>query len=103
MALSVDGFDWDVGNRDKCQAHGVSIAEIESMFLSPLSVFPDPLHSWEEQRFKAIGRNTDGRYIFLVYTLRQREERIYIRPIGARYMHRKEIEHYEKEASRSSQ
>jgi uncharacterized DUF497 family protein len=28
----ISGFDWDSGNRDKCQKHGVSIAEIEALF-----------------------------------------------------------------------
>jgi uncharacterized DUF497 family protein len=31
--MKFDGFDWDSGNRAKCQKHGVSIAEIESLFL----------------------------------------------------------------------
>lgn len=29
MGIAADGFDWDAGNRDKCQKHGVSIPEIE--------------------------------------------------------------------------
>ena len=28
--MQFDGFDWDDGNRGKCQMHGVSIKEIES-------------------------------------------------------------------------
>jgi hypothetical protein len=32
MTLQVSGFDWDDGNRAKCQKHGVSIAEIEALF-----------------------------------------------------------------------
>ena len=28
----VSGFDWDEGNKSKCQKHGVSIAEIEALF-----------------------------------------------------------------------
>lgn len=32
MNLTVAGFDWDDGNREKCVAHGVSIAEIEGVF-----------------------------------------------------------------------
>ena len=30
--MEFDGFDWDDGNRDKCQKHGVSIGEIERLF-----------------------------------------------------------------------
>jgi predicted DNA binding CopG/RHH family protein len=35
MAVPVAGFEWDDGNRRKCQVHGVSIAEIEAMFQRP--------------------------------------------------------------------
>jgi uncharacterized DUF497 family protein len=81
----------------KCRNHGVSLAEIEEMFTRRLAVKPDVVHSRTEQRFCAVGRGKAGRRIFLVFTLRTREGRTYIRPISARYMHGKEIEHYEKE------
>jgi hypothetical protein len=29
---AIRGFDWDDGNRDKCQKHGMSIGEIEAVF-----------------------------------------------------------------------
>ena len=41
--------------------------------------------------------DAEGRYIFVAFTLRQRGERILLRPISARYMHKKEIRHYEKQ------
>jgi uncharacterized protein len=69
------------------------------MFSRPVAVFPDPSHSRGEERFKAIGRSDAGRHIFVVFTLRTRDGNPFIRPIGARYMHRKEIDHYEKEAA----
>ena len=53
MPLAIGGFDWDRGNRNKCQKHGVSIAVIESLFHNPIAVFPDPEHSANEERFKA--------------------------------------------------
>jgi uncharacterized protein len=92
-----DGFDWDASNREKCRKHGVSIAEIERLFARPLAVRPDPAHSAAEQRFIVVGQGRRGRTIFLVFTLRRREERIYLRPISARYMHGKEIKRYEEE------
>ena len=73
MDLGVAGFDWDRGNRDKCQQHGVPLPTIESLFLGPLSVFPDPEHSDMEERFKAIGRTKDGRGVLIVFTLRRQE------------------------------
>jgi uncharacterized DUF497 family protein len=98
--MQVAGFDWDESNRSKCQKHGFSQAGIEHMFGAEVSVLPDPLHSKSEERFKAIGKGTDGRWIFVVFTLRTRRGKTVIRPISARHMHRKEVEHYEKEIAR---
>ena len=96
--MLVSGFDWDDGNREKCQKHGVPIAEIEELFGGErLAVRPDPAHSREEERFQAIGATPQGRWVFLAFTLRERGGERLIRPIGARYMHRKEVEHYGKE------
>ncbi len=97
--MRVAGFDWDEGNRLKCQKHGVSQAAIESMFRGSIAVLPDPLHSKAEARFKAIGRSDDGRWIFVVFTLRTRRGRRLVRPISARHMHKKEVKHYEKETA----
>jgi hypothetical protein len=35
MTPEVVGVEWDEGNRDKCQKHGVSIEEIEALFRDP--------------------------------------------------------------------
>jgi uncharacterized DUF497 family protein len=74
MDLGVAGFEWDKGNREKCQKHGVPLAAVESLLHGPFAVFPDPEHSEIEERFKAIGRTEDGRGVLLVFTLRRREE-----------------------------
>ena len=97
--MEIAGFDWDDGNRSKCQQHGVSQAAIESVFLGSIAVLPDPLHSKSEERFKAIGKSDDGRWIFLVFTLRTRRGMRFVRSISARFMHKKEVEHYEKETA----
>jgi uncharacterized DUF497 family protein len=89
------GFDWDAGNRIKCSKHGVSIAEIESVFDAPIVVVPDLAHSLAEKRLRIIGRAASGRHVFVVFTLRQRPDGVYLRPISARYMHRKEVTNYE--------
>jgi uncharacterized protein len=96
---TVAGFDWDEGNREKCQRHGVSIVEIEGLFGRPHAIHVDVEHSLAEERLKAIGRTGAGRHVFLVFTLREHEGAVYIRPISARYMHRREIRHYEEEDS----
>jgi uncharacterized DUF497 family protein len=93
--LEFAGFDWDDGNREKCAKHGVSITEIESVFGRPLLVIPDLAHSLGEERLRIIGRAGSGRHIFVVFTLRTRTTGAYVRPISARYMHRKEVVTYE--------
>jgi uncharacterized DUF497 family protein len=61
----VAGFDWDDGNREKCQKHSVTIAEIESVFAGTPVIGPDAAHSAAETRFLAIGRASRGRHVFL--------------------------------------
>jgi uncharacterized DUF497 family protein len=102
MILQFDGFDWDRGNRAKCQKHGLSIALIESLFARPLAIIPNAPDSHEERRLCAVGQTANGRRVFLVFTLRRkgdkhRGDEQLIRPISARYMHNKEVESYEKE------
>lgn len=99
MTVGALEFDWDEGNREKCQKHGLSTRDIESLFQGPLAVFPDPEHSSEEERFIGIGRTGGNRSVLIVFAVRARGEAVLIRPISARYMHKKEIDHYEKEAS----
>ena len=97
MGIAVSGFDWDAGNRAKCQKHGVSITEIEGLFSQVLLIIPDETHSQCEKRLRAIGKTPNGRSVFLVFTIRVRARKRLIRPVSARYMHRKEVRHYEKE------
>jgi uncharacterized protein len=47
----------------------------------------------------AVGRNSRGRAMFVVFTMRQKDGKRLIRPLSARYMHKKEIEGYEAEGS----
>jgi uncharacterized protein len=93
--MKFDGFDWDAGNVSKCQKHGLSIAEVESVFLNEPRVAPDVKHSKVEQRFRAVGRTKTGRHVFAVFTVRRRGDDVLVRPISARYMHAKEIDAYE--------
>ncbi len=96
----VTGFDWNHGNLKKCQKHGVGITEIESAFRQTMAVFPDPTHSKGEDRFIGIGKTDQGRSVFIAFTLRTHSDDVLIRPISARYMHQKEVEHYEKEIAK---
>ena len=96
MNLQANGFDWDKGNRAKCEKHGFSLP-LSKVFSPPLAILPDAAHSQSERRFCAIGRTDNGRCVFIVFTLRSEGGELLIRPISARYMHKKEIDAYEKE------
>lgn len=85
MFWRADGLDGDEGNRAKCESH------------RSLAILPDLAHSRTERRLRAIGRTEKGRGVLIVFTLRRKGGEVLIRPISARYMHKKEIETYEKE------
>ena len=99
MDFEVSGFDWDESNRAKCQKHGVSIEQIEALFVQAPHIAPDPKHSAEEDRLIAAGRTGAGRPLFVAFTIRTKGTRRLIRPVTARYMHAKEIAAYEKESA----
>lgn len=89
----IAGFDWDDGNWPKCGKHGVSREEIQQVFFSVPAVMPDPFP--DEPRMRAIGKTEAGRYVFVVFILREIDGRTMLRPVSARYMHQKEVNHHE--------
>lgn len=91
--MKIAGFDWDKGNWPKCGKHGLSRDEIEQVFLGTPAVLADP-HP-DEPRMRAIGKTAAGRYAFVVFMVREIDDQTRLRPISARYMHQKEIDHYE--------
>ena len=91
--MKLAGFDWDEGNWPKCGKHGVSREEIEQVLLNSPAVMPDPHQN--EPRMRAIGKTDAERHIFLVFVFREIENKVFLRPISARFMHQKEIDHYE--------
>ena len=93
------GFDWDGANLGKCSKHGVSPQEIEALLRGTPHVAPDGKHSAQEKRYLAIGRTPAGRYVFVAFTLREKDGVILLRPISARYMHKKEVTAYEKKGA----
>jgi uncharacterized DUF497 family protein len=68
-----------------------------TLFLRPIMILPDQVYSLAETRLRTIARTAAGRHIFLVFTIRDKQGKRHIRPISARYMHIKEVQHYEKE------
>jgi len=87
-------FDWDEGNRQKCAAR-VPIEEIEAVLSDPetivtpqfvLSLSDDP--DTEEQRYRAAGKNREGRGVFVVFTTRIVGADLCLRPISVHYTSR---------------
>jgi uncharacterized DUF497 family protein len=87
-------FDWDDGNRSKCAAR-VPIEEIEAVLSDPrtivtpqfaLSASGDP--DAEETRYRATGKNHEGRGVFVVFTMRLVEDELRLRPVSVHYIHR---------------
>ena len=98
MELKVSAFDWDDGNRDKCRKHGLSMSDVEHVLVSARNlIVRDVQNSLTENRYIAIGKTRAGRFSFVVFTLRAADDQFKLRPISARYMHKKEIAKYEKE------
>ncbi len=100
MKIQTLGFDWDTGNRRKCRKHGLRLEEIEEFFRQPsLLVIPDIHHSQSEERAIAYGRSAKGRPMLVAFSFRIREDETLIRPISARYMHKKEAKEYEEKSA----
>lgn len=86
-------FEWDEGNLEKSQRHGVSKMEIEQIYFDKKKkLIFDEKHSFSEERYILVGRSKKKRWIYTSMTIRDDKVRIF----SARYMHKKEVELYEK-------
>lgn len=89
------GFNWDDGNREKNEKHGVTKSEVEEVFFNmPLLVLEDSKHSQSGIRLHALGKTNAERHLHITFTLRANQT--LIRVISARDMSRKERAIYEK-------
>ena len=94
--LDVDvlvGFDWNDANVYKNEEkHGLNYKKIEEIFFNePLIVVEDFLHSEDECRCVAFGRDDNNSKIMAVFAVRAS----HIRVISAREMTKKEKKFYE--------
>jgi len=71
--------------------HGVSFADAEGVLYDPLAIHLLSPDSESEERFIAVGMDTTGRILVVVYTLRGEE----IRLISARRATPSEVKEYE--------
>ncbi len=91
------GFDGDDGNRHKSlDRHAVSEAEAEQVFVDErLLIAEDARHSQTEARYQALGTSSEGRRLYVTFTLRR--DATATRVISARDMNRKERAQYDQE------
>ena len=96
---AIDGFDWDAHNRDKIlNKHGITKDQVEHLFVhGDDHYWRDEAHSAFEDRYAAVGRDSDGRPMLVFFTLRWVRDRVFVRPISARRMHAKERRLYEED------
>jgi uncharacterized protein len=87
------GFQWDEGNIDKNWIrHQVTHLECEQPFFNePFLVHEDEAHSNTETRHYALGVTDRGRYLFIVFTMRDG----LVRVISARDMNKRERRAYD--------
>jgi uncharacterized protein len=88
------GFEWDNHNAEKIwQKHDVVPNECEQVFFNrPVVVTDDVTHSFDEDRYFALGKTDVKRKLMVVFTIRKK----HIRVISARDMTRKEKQIYAK-------
>ncbi len=91
---NIIGFEWDKWNIDKSyKKHGISPNETEEVFLDEdVKIEKDLRHQEQEERYIAIGKTTENKILFAVFTIRKDR----IRVISGRIANKKEKEVYEK-------
>lgn len=82
------GFEWDKWNLDKSyKKHGITPNETEEVFLDEdVQIKKDVNHQQQEKRFIAIGKTTEDKLLFVVFTIRIDKIRI----ISGRMANKKE-------------
>lgn len=88
------GFDWDEANATKnWERHRVTPEEAEDVFFhDPFVLRSDPAHSHSEKRYRALGKTTRERRLFVAFTIRG----TLIRVISVRDMSKREDEEYQR-------
>ena len=85
-------FQWDEENIVKnLIPHGVTFLDCEQVFFNlPMVSYEGIKHSQTEKRYFALGKTDAGRFLFVVFTVRNKQIRI----ISARDMNKKERQVY---------
>ena len=70
----LSGFEWDVHNIGPIARHGVTPMEVEQVTGWRHVIVPAAARR-SEKRWKLFGRTTAGRYVVVVFTIRQKRMR----------------------------
>jgi len=77
-----------LGRGQSPEVSDLSARDIESIFQGPVSVFPDPEHCGEEERFIGIGKTEKHRNVLVVFKLRRKDD--VVLPSNQRAIHAQE-------------
>ena len=90
---NIVGFEWDNWNIDKSyQKHGITPNETEEVFLDEdVKIEKYLKHQEQEERYIAIGKTTENKMLFVVFTIRKDK----IRVVSGRQANKKEKEVYQ--------
>ena len=90
------GFDWDLHNAGHVARHGVAPAEVEETVERSHVIIPaKDMHS--EKRWKLLGRSAAGRFLVVVFTIRDGR----LRPVTAHTMNQRERRIYAPEIEKA--
>ena len=94
-------FEWDQAkNLTNRQKHGVSFEAAATVFADPNALSELDRDSFEESRWRTIGRSEAGTHLFVIHALRDMiEDELVIRIISARRASPSERRRYERETS----
>lgn len=88
---------WDASKAtDNLKNHRVGFDEAQTVFDDDFAMYiPDDAHSLDEARFRCLGRSSQGRLLFVVYT---EPEPNLLNIISARELTRREQKDYESQS-----
>lgn len=97
MLDGLKGFDWELHNVGHVDRHGVDPVEVEEAVGRP-HVMVAARDAGAEKRWKLFGTSEAGRYLIVVFTIRDQR----LRPVTAHTMNQRERKLYGPEIGKTS-